>query len=89
MKQFKGTVKLKELCKYMRIQHFDTRETIITEGDIGDTFYIIYSGGVSVYKQQKNDFTDSVSLVNIFAKLKLTLTITDSFNGSGSGRVIW
>ena len=34
----------------MRIQHFGVRETIIQEGDMGDTFYIIYSGKVSVYK---------------------------------------
>jgi len=65
LKQFKGTVKLKELCKYMTIQHFGARETIIQEGDIGETFYIIYSGRVSVYKQQKSEFSDTVIMVEI------------------------
>ncbi|CDW71126.1 cyclic nucleotide-binding domain containing protein [Stylonychia lemnae] len=65
LKQFKGTVKLKELCKYMRIQHFGARETIIQEGDIGETFYIIYSGRVSVYKQQKSEFSDSVIMTHL------------------------
>lgn len=53
LKQFKNSNKLRELCRYMMLQHFGARQTIFEQDDEGDCFYIIYSGRVSVYVNDK------------------------------------
>ena len=63
LKQFKGTPKLKELCKQLKVQRYDESQTIIQEGEYGDTFYIIYTGVVTVMKFKKNESTGEINMV--------------------------
>jgi CRP-like cAMP-binding protein len=51
--QFKGTKKLTDLCREMRLEEFEEKNAIIREGELGEKFYIIYSGKVAVYKNTK------------------------------------
>jgi CRP-like cAMP-binding protein len=53
LKQFKNSKALRELCRYMKLQHFNARDTIFEQDDEGDCFYIIYSGRVAVYVHDK------------------------------------
>jgi len=53
LKQFKNSKALRELCRYMMLQHFNARDTIFEQDAEGDCFYIIYSGRVSVYVNEK------------------------------------
>ena len=51
--KFKNTGKLKELCRAMRLVTYIQDEVIIVEGEIGDKFYIVANGLVSVHKGSK------------------------------------
>ena len=53
LKQFKNSNKLRELCRYMMLEHFGARQTVFEQDEPGDKFYIIYSGRVSVYVNDK------------------------------------
>jgi hypothetical protein len=44
MKQFKGSQKLKEICKHLSIEFFKERQNVVLEGEMGDKFYIILQG---------------------------------------------
>ena len=37
----------------MKISSYSSDEVIITEGEVGDKFYIVYTGEVSISKGQK------------------------------------
>ena len=63
LKQFKGTPKLKELCKHLKVETYDDGETIIQEGEYGETFYIIYTGRVTILKFKKNEITNMINMV--------------------------
>ena len=41
------------MCKHMSIKICKPDEVVITEGEIGDTFYILVTGKLIVYKSQK------------------------------------
>ena len=47
-----------EVCKYLTYEHFETSQFIITEGEIGDKFYIILKGqaGVLIKIKDKDTF---------------------------------
>ena len=51
--KFKNTPKLRDLCKTMRLASYKPDEVIITEGEIGDKFYILLKGEVSISKGQR------------------------------------
>jgi len=53
LSQFKGTQKMKDLCKEMTLEIFEEGLAIIREGEVGDKFYIIHSGKVAVFKNMK------------------------------------
>lgn len=42
--------------KHMILQKFDPGETVIKEGDIGNDFWVILSGKVTVYKGRSLNF---------------------------------
>ena len=48
--KFKNTPKLRDLCRSMKIGCYAADEVVITEGEIGDKFYILYIGEVSISK---------------------------------------
>lgn len=68
--KFKNTPKLRDLCRSMRVGSFQADEVIITEGEVGDKFYILYTGEVSISKGQKQQLLKGkivqVSLTNGF-----------------------
>jgi CRP-like cAMP-binding protein len=45
---------------------FEEGQTIIQEGEYGETFYIIYSGKVTVMKFKKNEVTGIINMVLSF-----------------------
>jgi len=47
--------RLPELCKHMRIQKYLANDTVVNEGEVGDTFYIVYSGKLTVYKVAQSE----------------------------------
>ena len=51
--KFKNTPKIRDLCRTMKIGSYQADEVIITEGEVGDKFYILYIGEVSISKGQK------------------------------------
>ena len=51
--KFKNTPKLRDLCRAMKVGNFQADEVIITEGEVGDKFYILHTGEVSISKGQK------------------------------------
>ena len=53
MTKFKNQPKLTDMCKHMSIKICKADEVVITEGEIGDTFYILVTGKLIVYKSQK------------------------------------
>jgi len=55
--------RLPELCKYMRIRKYLANDTVINEGEIGDTFYIVYSGKLTVYKVAQSEVNKEKQLV--------------------------
>ena len=57
LKQFKDTNKLHNLCRYMTLLQLPVRHTVFEQGDPGDSFFIIYSGRVSVYVQENSSIT--------------------------------
>ena len=63
LKQFKGTSKLRELCRHLRVEQYDESQTIIQEGEYGETFYIIYTGRVQILKFKKNEITQQLNMV--------------------------
>ena len=63
LKQFKGSSKLRELCKQLKVERYDEGQTIIQEGEYGETFYIIYTGRVTILKFKKSDATGQISMV--------------------------
>ena len=69
LKQFKGTPKLKELCKHLKVEVYDEGQTIIQEGEYGETFYIIYTGRVTILKFKKNEITGMINMVKLLKKL--------------------
>lgn len=74
LKQFKGTPKLRELCKHLKVERYDENQTIIQEGEFGETFYIIYTGRVTILKFKKNELTNQINMVPL-----AELTSGDSF----------
>ncbi len=80
MKQFKGTPKLKELCKHLKVEVYDEGQTIIQEGEYGETFYIIYTGRVTILKFKKNDITGMINMVRVFNPLTFFLGATCRVN---------
>ena len=48
--KFKNTPKLRDLCKTMKLGTFQKDEVIMVEGEIGDKFYILFKGEVSISK---------------------------------------
>lgn len=44
----------------MRIRRYAEREAIINEGEIGDCFYIIHVGKVTIFKKQKLENSDKI-----------------------------
>lgn len=63
MKQFKGSQKLKEICKHLSIEFFKERQNVVLEGEMGDKFYIILQGWASVFKGVKSEI-GSIILVS-------------------------
>ena len=49
-------LRITKMAKYMKIQYFQEQQYIITEGEKGDTFYIILSGQVEIRKKKINQF---------------------------------
>ena len=41
------------MCKQMKMIEVKQDEVLITEGEIGDKFYILVTGKLTVYKSQK------------------------------------
>ncbi len=80
MKQFKGTPKLKELCKHLKVELYDEGQTIIQEGEYGETFYIIYTGRVTILKFKKNEITGMINMVRVFNLLTLLIGATCRVN---------
>ena len=39
----------------MRIQKYLANDTVVNEGEVGDTFYIVYSGKLTVYKVSQSE----------------------------------
>jgi len=62
LEQFRGSPKLKELCKHIRFQSFGARITIFEQEDEGDAFYVIYSGSINVYIRVVGEYTGQVYL---------------------------
>ena len=85
LKQFKGTPKLKELCKHLKVELYDEGQTIIQEGEYGETFYIIYTGRVTILKFKKNEITGMINMVSHLCQFHIMkvplaeLTSGDSF----------
>ena len=44
---------MKELCKRVKVEIYKADQAIITEGSIGDSFYIILKGQAAVLKAVK------------------------------------
>lgn len=61
--KFRDTPKMKELCKQMTLLQLPKRELVFNEGDIGENFYIIYKGKVSVFKKGPNNSVVSFILM--------------------------
>lgn len=74
LNEIKNTKKLRDLCKYMFIRSYNERETIFEEGSVGDTFFIIHAGKVTVYKSQKTEVNESAILRRV-----IDLSPGDSF----------
>jgi cGMP-dependent protein kinase len=51
--KFLGDQKLRELISKVRADQFEPGQNIITEGEIGDVFYIIKSGKCDIYIKEK------------------------------------
>ena len=60
--------RLPELRKHMRIQKYLANDTVVNEGEVGDTFYIVYSGKLTVYKVSQSEVNKEKQLVvsNLF-----------------------
>ena len=52
---------LEELTKAMYVVRFKSYETVVRKGDVGDTFYIIKSGAVSVSHLSDTSMTFDVA----------------------------
>ena len=53
MSKFRNTQKLKDLCRTMQTASYAPDDVIMTEGEVGDKFYIVYEGEVSINKGQR------------------------------------
>ena len=56
MAKFRNSQKMKDLCRQMGMSSYKVDEVVMTEGEIGDKFYIVYEGEVSISKGQKTHF---------------------------------
>ena len=71
--KFKNTPKLRDLCRTMKIGSYQADEVIITEGEVGDRFYILYMGEVSISKGQKQQvLKGKIIQVSVTSLLSLT-----------------
>ena len=57
--KFRNTQKMKDLCRQMKLNNYKMDEVIMTEGEIGDLFFIVYSGEVAIHKGQKTSLIKS------------------------------
>jgi len=57
LKHFKD--KLLELARYMTLETYLGKKTIVEQGSEGDKFYFILDGKVSIYIKSFNDMTGS------------------------------
>ena len=77
--KFKNTPKLRDLCRTMKIGSYQADEVIITEGEVGDRFYILYMGEVSISKGQKQQVLKGkiiqVSVTNLSSLTNLAFDI--------------
>lgn len=55
LKHFKD--KLLELAKYMTLESYTGKKTIVEQGSEGDKFYFILDGKVSIFIKSFNDMT--------------------------------
>jgi len=58
----------------MRLKKYEVKDVIVNEGDEGDLFYIIHDGRVSVYKQERSEFSGAVHMKHL-----VELSTGDSF----------
>jgi len=42
---------LAEIVGIMQIQHLDAGQALFQQGDVGDAWYVVYSGGVEVFRE--------------------------------------
>ncbi|MGM0521527.1 MAG: ATP-binding cassette domain-containing protein [Pseudomonadota bacterium] len=55
---------LEDIANFFVTQHFDTQERIITEGEDGDTFYLIVRGSVGVLKKESEEVTNRIATLS-------------------------
>lgn len=63
LKHFKD--KLVDLAKYMVLETYTGKKTIVEQGSEGDKFYFILDGKVSIYIKSFNDMTGNEFFVAI------------------------
>jgi len=62
--KFSATSQLFELVRHMALEKYQPMDLVFNQGDHGDSFYIIHSGRVAIYKKQKTEFIKVRELIN-------------------------
>ena len=44
---------MRDICRQMEVKKYEENDIVMTEGEIGDAFYIVLDGVLQVYKAQK------------------------------------
>ncbi|EAR83882.2 cyclic nucleotide-binding domain protein (macronuclear) [Tetrahymena thermophila SB210] len=62
LSKYKHSQEFKDICRYLYIKSLDTRQYVFKQGDIGDAFYIILSGGVTIYIDEPTEYKNFMQL---------------------------
>ena len=54
-KKIEEDYKIKSLCQYLELETYNMEDQVFKQGEKGQTFYIILTGGVDGYVNKKSD----------------------------------
>lgn len=80
-----GEMKIFQLCKKLKKENYGNGQEIITEGSMGDKFYIIKAGKVKVYKGR--EFVREMETGSTFGEISLLTNFIRSATVKASGTV--
>jgi CRP-like cAMP-binding protein len=77
---------VEEIARHVSLKQCIKGETIFREGDIGEHFYIVLDGEVSIFKMQQSNKSSDVEVMNVLVKLFRGQTFGDTALETRAGR---